>query len=102
MKLKHDASSCLSRRTYADHVPDRVQVERGRATLAKSLLHGILLRGIGTGVVEPIGVDRAGRGSERECKTAAGVIRVQSRDLAGDLGVTARTFRSINGQRKWR
>ena len=49
------------------------------------LLHRRLQSRVGADLVEPLGVDRAGRPSERERQARARVIRVQDVNLRGQL-----------------
>lgn len=68
-------------------VAHRVEVEGGGGSLAESALHGRLVGGIGSGVVEPVGVDGAVDADEGEREASIGEVTIESGDLVGDVGV---------------
>ena len=72
------------------HIPDSIDIEGVSATLPQSFLHGSLLRGRRSCVVEPVGVDGTGGTTKDPCNSSRGVSTVHHAHLCGNLGVTAK------------
>lgn len=70
------------------HLPNGIHIKSASTTLAESSLHGGLVGGVRSGVVEPIGVQGSGSVRENEGISRRGVRCIQDSDLRSDLRVS--------------
>jgi hypothetical protein len=66
---------------------DGVEVECLGASHVESVLHGGLLGGVRTGIIEPVGVQCPGGARQLEIEPSSAVVLIQDIDLIIDLGI---------------
>lgn len=79
---------------------DGVEVERAGISRPECVLHGGLLGGVWSGVVEPPRVRCPGDVLQLEAETRSGIILIQDIDLVLDLGISGGSSESVKWDKK--